>query len=242
MLVDIAIPVLNEENALPDCVANLLLFVGKHSSPHSFQITIVDNGSIDGTLSVAKELANKHPGQVQWIHLSKRGRGRALKKAWLESTADIVSYMDVDLSTGLEAFPRLIEAIEEGHDLAVGSRLMKASATTRSLRRELISRIYNWLIRLTFRTKFSDAQCGFKAMRIESARVLVPLVDNDNWFFDTELLIIAEKRGFNVMDVAVTWEEDSDTRVKLVNTILEDLKGLARLRLGGIPKVTPPWR
>ncbi len=160
-----------------------------------------------------------------------------LKQTWLASPMDIVSYMDVDLSTGLEAFPALIGAIAEGeYDVAIGSRLAPGSQVTRSLRRTVLSRGYNLMIKATFFNRFSDAQCGFKAVSRRAAQRVLPLIQDNNWFFDTELLIMAEKLGYRVKDVPVSWAEDPDTRVHIGSTVAEDMRGLWRLRLGR------PWR
>ncbi len=235
--VDFVIPLLNEERALARSVETLRTFLGENLPQHRWRIVLADNGSTDGTLDIARGLANQYPEEVLAIHLPQRGRGRALRKAWLESEADVLAYMDVDLSTDLRAIPPLVAAIvEEGYDVATGSRLARGSEITRSLKREVISRAYNLLIKLLFRTRFSDAQCGFKALSHQAARELVPRVENQEWFFDTELLILAEKGGYRVKDIPVRWIEDPDTRVKLTKTILEDLRGLLRLRLRRIPK------
>ena len=239
--VDVVIPVLNEEQALPGCIDELCRFLGDRLTDHTWRIVVADNGSTDGTLGVAKRYAAVHPGQVSYVHLDRRGRGRALRRAWLESTADIVSYMDVDLSTDLAAFPLLVDAIaRDGCHVAFGSRLAPGARTTRSPKREVISRVYNLIIRTTMGTRFRDAQCGFKAVSAAAARVLLPSIVNNHWFFDTELLIIAEKRGFALKEVPVTWREDPDTRVRIASTVIEDLKGLARLRLDGVPEIDPP--
>ena len=238
--VDVVIPVLNEEHSLPWCIETLKSFLAEQLTEHDWRILVADNGSTDGTLDVARRYADEDPLRVTYIHLDQRGRGRALRKAWLDSDRDILTYMDVDLSTGLDAFPTLVKAItEEGYHVATGSRLARGSRVTRSFKREAVSRIYNLIIRAAFLTRFSDAQCGFKAVSREAAGVLVPAIVNNHWFFDTELLIIAEKRGFRVKDIPVTWREDPDTRVKVVGTAMEDLKGLARLRFKGIPQVSP---
>ena len=238
---DVVIPVLNEERALGGSVERLRAFLASEMGQYDWRITVADNGSTDGTLAEAERLAAEHPGRVGYIHLDQRGRGRALRRAWLESGRDILSYMDVDLSTGLEAFPSLVRAIaEDGHHVAVGSRLAGGARTARSLKREVISRAYNGLIKVGFQTRFSDAQCGFKAIGRAAAQILVPLVVDNHWFFDTELLIIAEKRGFRIRDIPVNWNEDPDSRVHIVNTAMEDLRGLARLRFGGIPPAAPP--
>ena len=235
-VVDIVIPVLNEEKALPKCVASLREFLAEHS-PYKFRIVIADNGSTDRTPDIAEELSQEH-SDVSWTRLEIRGRGRALRKAWLESDADILTYMDVDLSTGLNAFPALVRAIgEEGFDLAVGSRLMKGSVVKkRSFKREVTSRTYNLIIKATFFTRFSDAQCGFKAISRRAAKFLIPRVKDQGWFFDSELLILAEKGGFRIKDVPVEWVDDPDSRVNVVKTARDDLKGLLRLRIGGLSR------
>ena len=239
--VDVVVPVLNEERALPPCLDTLRAFLSTALAEHRWKIVVADNGSTDGTLAVAEASAKEHPGEVSCVHLDVRGRGRALRRAWGESTADVVSYMDVDLSTGLDSFPPLVNAVAfEGYHVAIGSRLAKGARTTRSLKREVLSRVYNAMIRLSMGTHFTDAQCGFKALSRTAAEVLVPAVEDNHWFFDTELLVIAERRGFQIKEVPVEWKEDPDTRVKVLPTVLEDLKGLARLRLRGIPAVEPP--
>jgi len=228
--VDVVIPVYNEEHVLAESVATLRRFLSE-GFHHQWRILIADNASTDGTLTVAQELAEKHSG-VASLHIPEKGRGRALKASWLGSAADIVSYMDVDLSTELEAFPPLIEAIaSEGYHVATGSRLAPGSDTARSLKREVISRGYNLMVKALFFTRFSDAQCGFKALSRQAVRELVPLIENNEWFFDTELLILAEKVGYPVRDIPVRWLEDLDTRVNIRKTVWEDIRGLARLRL-----------
>ena len=234
--VDIVIPVLNEEKGLPQSMMILSQFLRDNLSRNPWRIVIADNGSTDNTGSVSEMLAQKYPG-ISYVYIPQRGRGRALRTAWLESDADIVSYMDVDLSTDLNSFPRLIQAIEEGYDIAIGSRLSARAKVRRSLKREVISRSYNMMIKSLFFVSFSDAQCGFKAVSRNAAQALVPLVKNNNWFFDTELLIIAAKRGFRIREIPVDWVEDPDSRVKVLRTAWEDFKGLMRLRFGGIPSV-----
>ena len=238
--VDIVIPVLNEEFALSGCVENLLHFAQTNLESYDCKIVIADNGSHDATLDVAQKLSVKYGKEkVIYFHMDQRGRGRALRKAWLESESDVLVYMDVDLSTNLKTLPELIFSITNNNfDLAVGSRLKSGSKTTRSVKRELISRTYNVLIKILFQTRFSDAQCGFKAISKKAASQLIPLVENNHWFFDTELLILAERTGFKIKDIPVEWEEDSDTRVKIMKTVLEDLRGLARLRFSPTPIIS----
>ena len=233
--VDVVIPVLNEERALPGSVGKLRAFLDSHPGRY-WRIVIADNGSTDDTLEIARDLARSVPS-LSVARLEQRGRGRALKKTWSESDADICCYMDVDLSTGLDALPPLVDAVaEEGFDVAIGSRLLPGSEVVgRTLKREMTSQGYSLLFRMMFGTVFRDAQCGFKAIRTDVARAIVPLVKNTGWFFDTELLIIAQRSGYRIRELPVHWEDDPDTRVKVFSTAWEDVKGLLRLRFGGEP-------
>ena len=234
--VDIVIPVYNEEHVLARSVDTLRAFL-RDNLPHTWRVVVADNASTDGTLAVARGLAEQHPAEVAVVHLPQKGRGRALRAAWLGSEADVLVYMDVDLSTDLSALPPLVHGIAvEGYDVAIGSRLARGARTTRSVRREVISRVYNLLIKAIHFTRFSDAQCGFKAVSRQAARRLVPLIKNEEWFFDTELLILAEKGGYRIKDIPVRWVEDPDTRVKIASTVSEDIRGLLRLRFTRIPK------
>jgi len=236
--VDIVIPVYNEEQALPRSIVILADFLRENLS-NPWQIIIADNASTDGTRSVSEMLCQRYPG-VNYLYLPQKGRGRALRAAWLDSTADIVSYMDVDLSTDITYFPALLESLESGYQVAIGSRLSKGSEVTRGLRREFTSRTYNFLIQAMFFTGFPDAQCGFKAITRSAAEAIVPKIKNNNWFFDTELLIIAAKRGYRIKTVPVKWQDDPNSTVNVMKTATEDLKGLLRLRFGGVPPVPPP--
>lgn len=227
--VDIVIPVYNEEVALPSSVATLREYLNTYF-PYEWRVIIANNASTDNTRAVAEELAAADP-HVSVLHLDRKGRGRALKAAWLASEADVVAYMDVDLSTNLQSFLPLIAPLATGHsDVAIGSRLLKGAVVTRQWKREIISRCYNLLIKLLFRNRFSDAQCGFKAVKRSVARQLIPAIENDAWFFDTELLLLAEEHGLRVYEVPVDWIEDLDSRVRIVSTATEDIKGLLRVR------------
>ena len=236
--VDVVIPVYNEEHVLAQSVQKLREFLAANL-PHTWRIVVADNASTDGTLAVAQRLAEEH-GDVSPLHIPQKGRGRALRAAWLGSEADVLTYMDVDLSTDIAFFPALVAAIvDEGYDVAIGSRLKKGAQTTRSFRREFTSRVYNVMIKAAFFTRFQDAQCGFKAISRQAAHEIIPLIKNEEWFFDTELLILAEKGGYRVKEIPVRWREDPDTRVNIRKTAMEDIRGLTRMRFARIPKKPP---
>jgi glycosyltransferase involved in cell wall biosynthesis len=227
--IDLVIPVLNEAHVLETSIKTVASFLGANLRQY-WQIVIVDNGSTDGTREVAERICDSMP-RIRFVHLQQRGRGRALRHAWLQSKADIVCYMDVDLSTKLEHIPELIDAIaRDGYDLATGSRLMRESRTTRSLKREIISRGYNLLVKGVLWTRFTDAQCGFKALSRRAVDAIVPEISDQSWFFDTELLVLAEKQGYRIKDIPVVWVEDDDSRVKIFQTGWDDIKGVMRLR------------
>ncbi len=234
--VDIVIPVLNEQEALPICIAKLQNYISNNIE-QKCNIVIADNGSNDDTPEVSKHLVSEYEN-IQYIRIPERGRGLALKTVWSKSESDIVCYMDVDLSTDLDALPILIDHLNGNHHIAVGSRLSKTSkVSNRSFQRELTSRGYNFLLKIFFFNKFHDAQCGFKGLRTITAKKILPLIKDNKWFFDTELLLIAEKSGFEIANIPVQWTDDKDSRVNVVKTIIEDLKGIFRLRFLGIPKV-----
>lgn len=226
--VDIVVPVLNEEKILQSSIETLDEYM-MENLPYRYQITIADNGSQDNTLKIAKNLVQNHQS-VRVVRLAERGRGRALKQVWQSSQADILTYMDVDLSTSLDDFLPMIQPLVAGEvGVAIGSRLMKKSKTSRGFKREFISRCYNKIVKLTSRTKFSDAQCGFKAIRRDVAKRFLPKIKDNEWFFDTELLIKTERAGVPIHEQPVTWIEDTDSRVKIVKTAVDDLKGLHRV-------------
>jgi glycosyltransferase involved in cell wall biosynthesis len=229
--VDIVIPVYNEERDLAPNVRRLDAYLGEQF-PLPARITIADNASTDGTWKVATLLAAELP-RVRLLHLNQKGRGRALASAWLVSDATVVAYMDVDLSTDLSALLPLVAPLVTGHsDLSIGSRLVRGARVVRGAKRELISRCYNLLLHVALGVRFHDAQCGFKALRAEVARRLLPKVEDRNWFFDTELLVLAERAGLRIHEVPVDWVEDGDSRVDLLATALEDLRGIWRLATG----------
>jgi glycosyltransferase involved in cell wall biosynthesis len=228
-VLDVVVPVYNEDRDLERCVRRLHAHLA-HSLPYPFQITIADNASTDRTLQVAYHLAATF-GEVRVLHLDAKGRGRALRTAWDSSDAAVLAYMDVDLSTDLAGLLPLVAPLLSGHsDLAIGSRLARGSRVVRGAKRDIISRCYNLLLRLTLRARFSDAQCGFKAIRADVSRELLPLVQDTGWFFDTELLVLAQRCGLRIHEVPVDWVDDPDSRVDIVATAVADLKGIMRLR------------
>lgn len=228
--VDLFIPCYNEERVLAESVEKLRAWCAANLRYH-WRVVIADNASTDGTLDVARRLAGAHPEDVGYLHLDRKGRGRALNQGWLASPADAMCYMDVDLSTDLDMIaPLLAGVVDEGYDIAYGSRLSRASDIERSLKREINSRGYITLIKLLFWTRFSDAQCGFKAVTHAAAQRLLPHVRDGEWFFDTELLILAEKSGMRLKEVPVRWVEDPDSRVKFPQDIIKMASQLARLR------------
>ncbi len=227
--VELVIPVLNEVEALEKSVLTLRDFLGR-TFPYPWRLLIADNGSSDGTQEVAARLVQRFP-DVRCFSIPQRGRGRALRKAWIESDADIVAYTDVDLSTELAALEKLCRGIhEEGYDIGTGSRLLPQSRTTRGLKREVISRCYNLLIKAMLFTSFSDAECVFKAVSRRVVEEIVPQIEDQAWFFDTELLVLGEKLGYRILDVPVEWIDDEGSRVKILSTAWKDIKGVWRLR------------
>ncbi|MFD8142423.1 glycosyltransferase [Streptomyces sp. NPDC059708] len=237
-VLDVVIPVYNEERDLGPCVRRLHAHLTR-TFPYPFRITIADNASTDRTPVFAAELAAGIPG-VRSVRLEEKGRGRALRTVWTRSEAPVLAYMDVDLSTDLNALLPLVAPLISGHsDLAIGTRLARSSRVVRGAKREFVSRAYNLLLRSSLAARFSDAQCGFKAIRREVAERLLPLVEDTGWFFDTEMLVLAERAGLRIHEVPVDWVDDPDSTVHIVKTATEDLKGVWRvgraLALGALP-------
>ena len=232
LTVSVVIPVLDEAATLRRQVLILRAFLNEHvaaAAGYECRIIVADNGSTDTTAAEAQTLAQEY-ADIAYLYLAQRGRGRALKHAWLATDTDLVAYMDVDLSTNLLAFRPLLDTLRQGHDVATGSRLTPASRIRRSLRREALSQGYNLLIKALFWHHFSDAQCGFKALTRRAADELLPLIEDTSWFFDTELLLLAEHLGYRIAEVPVEWVEDLDSRVSIVPTAIADIRGLLRMR------------
>ena len=232
MDVEIVVPVYNEQAGLERSIRNLHRYL-RSQFPFSWRIVIADNASTDGTPAVAGALARELRG-VEVLRLERKGRGLALREAWSRSDARVVCYMDVDLSTDLRGLLPLVAPLLSGHsDVAIGSRLARGARVVRGPKRELISRSYNLILRGVLRARFSDAQCGFKAVRTEAAHALLRDVRDDGWFFDTELLVLAQRRGLRIHEVPVDWVDDPDSGVEIVRTAIDDLRGVARLATAG---------
>lgn len=233
---EVVIPVYNEEEELEENTLKLRDFLKKNLAEFEWRITIADNASTDKTPVIGKKLAQKYE-RISYFYLPQKGRGRAVKKAWKDSVADFCAYMDIDLSTDLSHFPHLIKALTKDWDIAIGSRLLPGSKVFgRTLKREVISRAYNLLIKILFWTHFSDAQCGFKAVTRKVIRELLPKIQDNEWFFDSELLIVGEKSDYKIYEEPVTWTDNPGSTVRVLGTVTGDLKGLLRLFF------TRPWK
>ncbi len=230
--IDIVIPVYNEEAVLESTIRRLHRFLSAEL-PFTWRIIVADNASTDGTPQIARRMARELRG-VKVLRLEEKGRGRALRAAWSSSSAQVVCYMDVDLSTDLRGLMPLVAPLLSGHsDLAIGTRLAHGARVVRGPKRELISRAYNTILHTALRARFSDAQCGFKAVRTSALRGLIDDVHDDGWFFDTELLVLAQRRGLRIHEIPVDWVDDPDSRVDIVRTAWDDLRGVARLAADG---------
>jgi len=235
---DVVIPCLNEEKILEKSINTLRKFLKDNMKDYDYIITIADSGSTDSTFNIAKRLSKANK-DVRVVKLPIKGRGLALKKAWRMSDAEILSYMDVDLSTDLKAFRPMIEAIaKRGYHLGTGTRLTKNSETKRSFKRDFISKVYNTIVKLILKTKFTDAQCGFKAIEKKTFNRLLPHLKDNRWFLDTEMLTIAEKTNHKIYEIPVKWIEDTDSRVKILETSTQYIRDLIKLRfrINKLPK------
>ncbi|MDU3532187.1 dolichyl-phosphate beta-glucosyltransferase [Alloscardovia omnicolens] len=230
--VEFMIPVYNEESCLHNAVESLHEYLAeRHNTTFSWRIVVIDNASTDSTWNIATELTAQHPQSIRAMHLQRKGRGLALKTAWMSSSAVVVAYMDADLSTSLEHIDDLVlPLLHHEADLAIGSRLMKESKTARSFLRDIISRCYNFLLRSYSGANFSDAQCGFKAVRADVFRALAPSIQDNEWFFDTELLLLAQNRGLQLNQIPVYWVEDPNSSVHIIDTARKDIQGMIRMR------------
>lgn len=233
MKILIALPVYNEEIVLRENILKLYNFL-KENIKDDWQIVIADNGSTDKTPVIGRELTKFDPKKISYFYIPQRGRGEAIKKAWLDFEADFYTYMDCDLATDLAYFPLLIEEIKNGNEIVIGSRLMQTSDTKRSLLRESTSRIFNFLLRTILHFRIKDSQCGFKGATCEVVKKITPQVLNHEWFFDTEFLFLAQKNGYKIKEIPVRWTETPNpqrkSKVKVIKTSLNYLKEIWRLK------------
>jgi putative flippase GtrA len=226
--IEIVVPVRDEERDLEPSLRRLHAFLSR-DFPFTAHITVADNGSTDATWMIATALAAQL-GDVRAVRLEQPGRGRALRAIWSQSRSEVLAYMDVDLSTDLNGLLPLVAPLLSGHsDVAIGTRLVPSARVVRGLRREFISCGYNLLLQASLGNRFSDAQCGFKAIRRDCAARLLPQVQDTGWFFDTELLILAERSGLRIHEVPVDWTEDPDSRVNVRATAAADIRGIVRM-------------
>lgn len=234
--VEIVIPVYNEEKELEGNIARLADFCEKNLTEYEWHITIADNASTDNTPIIAAMIGKKN-SHISHFRLEQKGRGRAVKRVWSQSKSDYCAYMDLDLSTDLVHLPNLFQALEKGYDIAIGSRLAKgAKVEGRTWIRELTSRSLNFFfIQVFFHTHFTDAQCGFKAVRRDVVDTLLPHILDNGWFFDGELLIVAEKSGYKIYEEPVHWIDNPGSTVRLISTITGDIRVMWRLLR------TKPW-
>ncbi len=228
MKINITIPVFNEEKILNESIRKIFLFC-QGNIQDNFKIVIANNGSVDNTENVAKKIC-KDNKEIEYLFIKKKGRGNAIKTSWLKINANIYSYMDIDLSTDLKAFPKMVNEIIKGYDIVVGSRFIKKSRVKRQLHRTVLSRVYNLFVQKLFHTKIKDMQCGFKVVNKKVVNNLLKRTRNDEWFFDTELLLLAEKEGYKIKEMPIEWSEHSDTKVKIIKTIINYIIGLIKLK------------
>ncbi len=232
MKILIVIPAYNEEKILADTTSKLYNFCGNNLKD-DWQLVIVNNKSTDKTTTIAKSLAGKY-NQISYLYLDKKGKGRAIRAGWLKDLADIYCFMDADLATDLSALPSLIQEIKNGYDLVIGSRFCPQSKVKRSLSRRLISKFYRLVLKIIFKTKIKDVPCGFKAISSKVKKELLPQVKNEEWFFDSELVILAEKQGYKIKEIPVTWTEprqkDNKSRVKILPIICSYFKEFINLK------------
>lgn len=238
---DVTIPVLNEAATLRRQVAALRVFLSdRFPTPGQWKIVIADNGSTDETRQIAADLSEEYP-EVRLVIVPRRGVGLALKTSWTQSTADIVGYMDLDLATDLSHFSEAFGVLAEDRaDLVYATRLHpRAKVIGRTLKREISSRVFNQLLRTYLGVGFSDGMCGFKFLKREILPELMAHgAENDGWFFSTELLTVAEWRGFHLHELPVTWTDDAaSSKVKVLPLAMRYLRDMRQLKTHQPPSV-----
>lgn len=230
MLIDFCIPIYNESRLLEKNASKVLQYCLDKKFPFPWRLVLIVNGSTDDSLSIAKNFSAAHAGLVEVFEVPEKGKGLALKRYWSSSEADIFFVMDVDLAVSLDDLPSCLAPLSEGYDVVIGSRLLPASRIKRGFFRELTARSYLFLSRLILGHKFSDLQCGFKAIKRAAFDRVAPYLNNREWFFDTELVFFADFFGYNIKEIPVDWEENRyDQRKSKINVLKDSLKFVFQL-------------
>ncbi len=226
-MLSIILPAYNEAKRIESAVERIMEFM--NSNFQDFEIIIAEDGSTDGTDKVAEKLAEKY-GFVRHLHSDERlGRGKALNNAIKRSEYEFVIYMDVDLSTDLKHVNDIYEALKAGYDIAVGSRLLKSSRAKRPFTRDLSSRVYNFLVRALLKSGIHDHQCGFKGFRKSRIADILDSIADNHWFWDTELLVLAQRKGLKIKEIPVTWEHGGESKVSILNDSIYMLRNIFRI-------------
>lgn len=223
MLVDFCLPVKDEEKILKRSLDKLLAYLSGQDFNFSWRIVGLINGSSDNSLDIFKDFQQHYPSQILYLAVVESGRGGALKEYWRQSSADLLVYMDADLAVSLANVPALLRPLlDNSGDLVIGSRLLSAARIKRSWSREIISQSYNIISRYLLQHQISDLQCGFKAIRRAVFNELAPYLQDNSWFFDTELVILALRLGYRVREIPVDWQENRYGRRHSTVKIMRD--------------------
>jgi uncharacterized membrane protein YbhN (UPF0104 family) len=226
--VSVVLPAYNEANRIEDTVKVVKDTLEKLD--YGYEIIIAEDGSTDGTDEIAKRLSSRDPRIVHLHSDNRLGRGKALTNAMEIAKGDVVVYLDVDLSTDMDHLKELIDAVaKEGYDIATGSRLLKDSQTERPFKRDFASKVYNFLVRLMLGSKLRDHQCGFKAFKRSSVLKLLRDVKDNHWFWDTEVLVLAQRKGLRVKEIPVKWKQSGETKVKFTKDVLYMFSQILRM-------------
>ena len=226
----IIIPTHNDEKIISKNIAYIDSYIKKNFTElKNYKIAVIENGSCDNTKIICKRLSKKY-SNISFSYLIKKGRGGALRYAMKKNKADIYCYMDSDLSTNLSCFKNLIENMQS-YDILIGTRYHPSSKIKRGFRRLFLSKIYNKLVQLFFKVRFSDFQCGFKAFNKKVIKNLLPQIQDNSWFFDTEFLIIAYKNNYKIYELPIIWKESSNSSVKIFRDSIYHLIKLFELRI-----------
>ena len=226
----VVIPSYNEEEILEKNTIEVYNFLKKNIKDYRWRIIISDNCSLDRTLDLAKRLSKRYKN-ISYVHMNKRSKSLAIKKIWLAEEADVYMYMDADLSTDLKHIPDLLLGIEKGNDLVTGSRTSEESKTSRNFNRHIISLALILMLKILFSTSLSDFQCGFKAINKKIRNNILPKMKaTEHGFMDAEMLIVAHKKGYKVLEVPVIWQDERESRIKVFAGIFDALKNMLKIK------------